>query len=143
MKVQCSYYLDVRWTLIVSGFEALMNTSENGVARQFSERVRQLDDIFKVGISDRDLKIAYKLRSKIVHAEEFLAGLQKILPQTKHSDLYLRLESLLRKTIERSLLDKTFGDSFSSAADVNKHWPLNALQQRSWICRKLKSICSW
>jgi len=34
---------------------------------------------------------AYKLRSKLVHAQGFLVGLETILPQTKHSELYLRL----------------------------------------------------
>jgi len=37
-----SYYLDVKWTFVVSAFEALMNTREEQVRMQFRERVRQL-----------------------------------------------------------------------------------------------------
>ena len=43
-----SYYLDIRWTLIVSAFEALLNTKDNDVTWQFRDRVRNsgLNSIF-------------------------------------------------------------------------------------------------
>jgi hypothetical protein len=43
-----SYYLDVKWTFMVSAFEALMNTREYFVRMQFRERVKQLAKHFGV-----------------------------------------------------------------------------------------------
>jgi hypothetical protein len=134
-----SPYLDIRWTLVVSGFEALMNTKERSATWQFRNRVRQLADEFNIHLTDDELRSAYKLRSRLVHAQSFLFGLDKILPQSKHSDLYQRLESLLRETIKRCLLDDKFGDFFRDASAVNKRWRLDPdpTRRRTWLCRKL------
>lgn len=139
-----SAYLDIRWTLVVAGFEALMNTKDKEVAWQFRDRVRRLADEFQINLSDDDLRVAYKLRSKLVHAQSFLFGLQKILEPNQHNDLYLRLESLLRETVRRCLLDQTFGDCFRDTAAVNRRWRLgpNPSRPRTRFCRKLQSIWS-
>jgi len=120
-----SYYLDIRWTLIVSGFEALINTREDEVSWQFRDRVRQLAREFNVALSDTDLRLAYKLRSKLVHGQSFLVGLEKLLPQSQHAVLYEKLESLLRETVKRCLLDEKFGNCFRDDAAVEARWPLN------------------
>lgn len=137
-----SYYLDIRWTLIVSGFEALMNTRDSGVAWQFRNRVRQLATEFNINLNDEDLRLAYKLRSELVHAQSFLSGMTKTLPQSQYIVLYQRLEELLRQTVRRCLLDTAFGNFFRDSAAVNKRWRLgpnpNRAKQDSWICRKLK-----
>jgi len=137
-----SAYLDIRWTLVVAGFEALVNTKEADVAWQFRDRVRQLANEFNISVTDDELRIAYKLRSKLVHAQSFLFGLQKILPPNQHNDLYLQLESLLRLTVRQSLLDQKFGDSFRDAAAVNKRWKLspNPNRRTTGFCRKISSI---
>ncbi len=119
-----SYYLDIRWTLIVTGFEALLNTREDDVTWQFRDRVRQLAAQFNVALSDLELRAAYKLRSKLVHGQSFLLGLDRILPQSQHTVLYEKLESLLRATVRRCLLDEAFGHLFRSDAVVDKSWPL-------------------
>jgi hypothetical protein len=93
-----SYYLDTRWTLVVSGLEALMNVGDKEVSRQFRDRVRQLAEEFHIGLSDDDLRTAYRLRSKLVHAEGFLFNLEIILPKSQHSDLYGRLGSGLQSS---------------------------------------------
>jgi hypothetical protein len=63
------------------------------------------------------------LRSKLVHAEGFLYDYQTMLPQDEHNDLYGRLESLLRLTIKRCLLDEKFGNLFRDDAAVSTNWP--------------------
>lgn len=123
-NVMRSYYLDIRWTLVVSGFEALLNTSEDDVTWQFRSRVGQLAQEFGISLSDQDLKTAYKLRSKLVHAQNFLSSLERVLPADQHADLYERLERLLRETLRRCLLDESFGDCFRDDAAVNARWPL-------------------
>jgi len=59
-----SYYLDVKWSFIVSAFEALTNTREDSVRMQFRERVGQLATHFSVKVTEDELNDAYTLRSE-------------------------------------------------------------------------------
>ena len=120
-----SFYLDARWILVVSGLEALISTGKKDLSRQFRDRVRQLAVKFDIHLTDDDLCRAYKLRSKLVHAESVLLGLDNILPTGQHNALYQKLEVLLRRTIRRCLLDENFGSFFQNDAAVEAHWPLN------------------
>jgi len=121
-----SYYLDARWIFVVSAFEGLLTVGDKDMSRQFRERVAQLAAEFKVSLSEDDLRKAYKLRSKLVHAEKFLVGLDYVSPEVERDDLYEQLESLLRITVRRCLLDETFGDFFSSDIAIEARWPLKA-----------------
>jgi hypothetical protein len=118
-----SHYMDIRWPFVVAGLEALICVGDDEVARQFCERVQQLADECHVSFSAGELRTAYKMRSKLVHAESFLSGLGTILPENEHLDLYERLESVLRKTVLHCLLDETFGDHFRDDAAVEARWP--------------------
>jgi hypothetical protein len=119
-----SLYLDMRWILVVSGLEALLSVGEKHLTGQFCDRGAQLASEFGVGLSDADLRLAYKLRSKLVHAESFLHGLEGVLPRSEHGQLYEKLESLLRHTVKRCLLDEEFGSLFRNDAAVEARWPL-------------------
>ena len=120
-----SIYLDIRWLLVVSGLEALMNVGNRDLKWQFRGRVRQLADEFGIGLSDDDLSNAWDLRSKITHAESFLYGLETVLPKSQHNSLYEKLEGLLRMTVRRCLLEENFGSFFSGDHAVEEHWPLD------------------
>jgi hypothetical protein len=120
-----SYYLDVRWIFAVSGLEALTSVGKDNLARQFCDRVRRLAVKFKIDLTVDDLQRAYTLRSKLVHAENFLFGLETVLPQTQHTDLYEKVESVLRATVRHCLLDESFGDFFRDDAAVKARWPLS------------------
>jgi hypothetical protein len=63
-----------------------------------------------LALSDGDLRPA-RLCSKLVHADGFLFNLDTIRLKS-HSDLYGRLELLLRGSAKRCLLDKSFGEFF-------------------------------
>jgi hypothetical protein len=118
------YFLDVRLPLVVTGLESLTNTDENNNRAQFCGRVAQLAIEFNVDLSDGELKQAWKLRSKLLHAEGFLHGLHSTLPRSEHSDLYDKLEVLLRVTVKHCLLDEGFGDIFLSKRAIESRWPL-------------------
>ena len=120
-----SYYLDVKWTFVVSAFEALLNTRDKYVALQFRERVGQLAKHFNVDLTEAELKAAYNLRSQLVHAQNFLFGLNNVVPQSEHVPLYTKLESLLRSTLLTCLLEGTFGDHFRDNSSVDSRWPVN------------------
>ncbi|HEY2496504.1 MAG TPA: hypothetical protein VGK24_05500 [Candidatus Angelobacter sp.] len=95
------------------------------VSAQFKKRVAQLANYFKVTLTADEIDKAYQLRSKLVHAESFLFGLNYILPQSDHVPLYTKLETLLRTTLLTCLLDETFGGNFLDDASIDGAWPVN------------------
>ena len=119
-----SFYLDTRWPIVVSGLEALLNVGEQNSGPQFKGRVRLLADELGLQLSGDEISKAWKLRSKLVHAEGFLHNLETILPKREHSDLYEKMESLLRMAVRRCLLDARFGDCFRDDAAVKARWPI-------------------
>lgn len=118
-----SYYLDARLQLVVAAFEALINTRDRANARQFRVRVGQLAAEFRIPLTEGELRRAFELRSKLVHGEKFLFGLESILPGSEQRVLCGKLESLLRMTIRTCLLDDTFAAHFHDRAAVDDRWP--------------------
>lgn len=118
-----TYYLDLRWNLVVSGLEALITVEERHVRKQFVRRVGQLAKDFGMSLTDDELHDAYTLRSQLAHAQAFLYDLQNVLPPSEHKPLYDRLESLLRAVVKRCLLDGPFGQHFASGPAVAARWP--------------------
>ena len=117
-----SSYLDVRWMFVVAGLEALINVGDEKVSKQFRERVHQLASYFAIPLTVDDLKKAYSLRSKLVHAVSFLHGLGNVLPTNQHNPLYDNLESVLRQTVVHALLDDSFGEFFRDDTAVKTRW---------------------
>ncbi len=118
-----TYYLDLRWNLVVSGLEALITVEDRHVRNQFVRRVSQLARDFGVSFTDDELHDAYTLRSQLAHAQAFLYDLHNVLPPSEHKPLYDKLEALLRAVVRRCLLEEPFGQHFSSASAVAARWP--------------------
>ena len=117
--------VDIRWMFVVEGLDALINTGRAKCEYQFRIRVKKLADylrIFSTPITPEELTKAYKIRSKLVHTEKFLYGLDEILPCIEHNALYEKLEAVLRITVRTALLDETFGNSFETEASVASRW---------------------
>jgi hypothetical protein len=121
--VMRSSVLDIRFPLVATGLEALINTSEKNSGGQFCARVPQLAQACGVALSETEAAKAWKLRSKLAHAEAFLYGLDTVLPESEHTGLYEKLETILRSTVRQCLLDETFGDRFQDHNAVNTYWP--------------------
>jgi hypothetical protein len=117
-----SYYLDARWTLVVSGLEALVNVEEQNVRQQFRVRVKQIADELQIKVTISELNKAYTLRSKLVHGETFLFGLETMLPKDQQSEIYQKLELVLRKTIRCCLEDEQFSNYFRDDQAVKRRW---------------------
>jgi len=118
-----TYYLDMRWNLIVSAFEALINVDRKDSKAQFLRRVGKLATEFGVALSEAELGDAYALRSKLAHAQGFLFDLHSVLPTDKHRPLYDKLESLLRSALKKCFLDEAFARNFADDAAVRANWP--------------------
>jgi hypothetical protein len=117
-----SYYLDARWTLAVSGLEALVNVEPQNVTQKFSNRVAQIADEFKIQLSVDELRKAYALRSKLAHGESFLFNLETKLSKEAQREIYGKLELVLRRAVRRCLEDETFGNFFRDGEAVKKRW---------------------
>jgi hypothetical protein len=135
--VMRSSVLDIRLPLATAGLEALINSDKNGNRKQFCTRVPQLAKACGVALSDTEMDSAWTLRSKLVHAEAFLYGLDTVLPATEHLDLYEKLETVLRNTVRQCLLDESFGDRFRDKDAVDAHWPLKPWPTAKWQERRL------
>lgn len=122
--VMRSSVLDLRFPLVATGLEALINTSETDSGGQFRSRVPQIAKSCGIDLSEAEAGKAWKLRSKLAHAEAFLYGLDTILPENEHTELYEKLETVLRSTVRQCLLDESFGDQFRDKGAVERHWPL-------------------
>ncbi len=137
------YELDIRWPLIVGGFEALVNTGkDDSAAWQFRDRVIRLAAQFNVSFTDDELKKAYSLRSKLVHAQNFLHSLGGHVAILDQPVLYQRLENLLRLIVKQCLLDNGFNDHFANEGAIEKQWPLRpkpGAQNRPESQRKAKA----
>jgi hypothetical protein len=118
-----TYYLDLRWTFVTAGLEALLTVEETQVRFQFKSRASRLAAELGVNLSPDDAHDAFTVRSKLGHAQEFLFGIHKKIPASKHIPLYDKLETTLRLAVKRCLLDSSFADVFASADTVNDRWP--------------------
>lgn len=119
-----SHHIDIRWMFVVEGLDALVNTSKGNNTHQFRVRVKKIADFLNIAVTQAQLETAYEIRSKLVHTEKFLYGLDQILPRTDHDSLYEKLESILRNTIRTALLDDNFGMSFENEISVSSEWNL-------------------
>jgi hypothetical protein len=119
-----TFFLDFRLPIVVAGLEALTTVEKDrGITARFVRRVGKLAAEFGINLSKEDLEQAYKLRSEIAHGRSFLYDLHGVLPQNEHRPLYDKLESLLRATVKRCLLEEEFGRRFGDDEAVLKNYP--------------------
>jgi len=104
---------DIRWILVVSGIEALVNTKSTGNKKQFVDRGFYLANKFNIALSRDNLENAYDVRSELVHAENFLVALDNFVPVVHQNVLCEKFEWLLRITLKTCFLDETFGEIFN------------------------------
>ena len=124
------FELDIRFPLIVGGFEALVNTSDRDTTWQFVNRVSQIAAWFHIALTLAELRVAYKLRSKLVHGEGFLHALAGVLPKDDQTALYQKMENLLRLTVRECLRDSSFLMRFDNATSIEHAWPVPTRPKR-------------
>ena len=125
-----THELDIRWPLVVGGFEALLSTDDKDATWQFTDRVSQLASEFNIGLTEEELKKIYKVRSRLVHGDSFLFALESTVPAVDQPVLYQKLEDLLRLAIRRCLVDGAFHDCFKDRGTVKARWPLRPNPKR-------------
>jgi hypothetical protein len=109
----------IRWVLITTGIETLINTAKDRVSKQFTVRFPALAQRFAgLTVSATKAGKAYGLRSEISHGTRLhdLRG--------EHLDLYRLLEEVLRATLRAAMTRRDVQGLFSTAEAVEKEWPV-------------------
>ena len=113
-----TYYLNLRWVLVVTGLEALINVDEKGSRQQFRTRTVGLASRCGISWTDEDAKVAYGLRSKLAHGQHVSSS------NAEHHALYVRMETVLRAAVREALLNPAFGSIFADDNQIRAEWPL-------------------
>ena len=113
-----SQYLDVRWTTIATALESLVHTDRHSSTKQFVHRVTALANRVGINFTQDDARNAYDLRSTLAHGQE-------VVPcEDATTDLYRRMESILRSAIRTAIHDATFRAIFDSDDNIRAEFPL-------------------
>lgn len=111
-----TYHPDVRLTLVVTGLEALVNTSSDYATAQFTKRIELISREVGMPVSKTCLSKAYGYRSSVVHGQE--QGIN-----AKFNKLSEIVETLLRKIARKCVEDLSFSSRFEDEA-IEKMYPL-------------------
>ena len=114
-----TYYLDVRWTLIATGLEALIHTDRGKSTRQFVGRLQALGSKVGVAVAMHEAKEMYEKRSSLAHGQALGLG---VSPENR--SLYEKMEGLLRSVVRRAILDPAFAGFLADRNRVRSKWPV-------------------
>lgn len=117
-------WVDVRWTVIAAGLEALVHTDRNGSTRQFVDRVATLAKRLSVDFTESDVERAYDVRSSGVHGRGFESLDDSTLA------VYCKMETVLRSSIRRAIEDGAFRGIFLDEERIRAEFPLKDLRKR-------------
>jgi hypothetical protein len=115
-----TYELDLRFTLVITGLEALVNTHKYYVTSRFKKRVQLVAKDVGMTITEDESGDAYDYRSNFIHGQ-VLQG-QNIGEKVKES--YGPLETLLRLVVKKSIEDPTFSKRFESESTIDAAYPV-------------------
>lgn len=111
--------IDVRWTLIATALEALLNTDRARATHQFTSRIPRLaKEVGADEVSSTQANAMYNLRSHLVHG----VGLGKTKP--KYFAIYAHMESVLRRCLTKCILDPEFAARFDTSDSIDSAYPL-------------------
>lgn len=113
-----TYYLDLRWVLVVTGLEALISVDDHRSRQQFRTRTVGLASRCGIPWTDEDAKVAYGLRSKLAHGQHVSNS------TAEDHALYRRMETVLRTALREALLNPAFGSIFADDNQIRAEWPL-------------------
>lgn len=113
-----TYFLNLRWVMIATGLEALINVDEQRTRQQFRTRTVGLADRFGLTWSDQDATDAYRMRSTLAHGQRV-----DDTGVAEHA-LYTRMETLLRVSVREALMNPELSAIFASNDAIRQAWPL-------------------
>jgi len=102
-----TYYGEVRWVLICTALESLLNTCVYNSGKQFRGRVSQMAGTLSVAMTEDEASRAWGMRSHLSHG----AATGKLKPEEE--EIYRKLEKILRGALQKAITDDCFALIFA------------------------------
>lgn len=113
-----TYYGEVRWVLVCTALESLLNTDPYHSGAQFKGRVPLVASSVQVAMSDDEATKAWAMRSHLSHG----GGTGKLT--TEEEEIHKKLEMLLRSILKKAILDNGFALIFGDDNRIRASWPI-------------------
>ena len=101
--------------------EALINSGKEHPTRQFKTRVSKLASSVAVEFTEADAGRAYDFRSRLAHGQ----GLAETDIDNETINLYERMETLLRFTLRRTIMEPAFAQIFTTDKSIRESFPIS------------------
>lgn len=126
----CTYYVDIRWPLLVTAAESLIHvngerdplkpSNYSGSTRVFVDRMLGIQSkVGELGFTKENLRVIYHERSGLAHGQDF-TGLDFI-----RKDLYHKLENGMRAVLRKAVIDGAFAAIFLDVKTLQRELPLS------------------
>lgn len=121
--------LHIRWLFVATAVESLLCTDTSQSTRHFTRRLPAMAQMVSPApFSKDDASRMWGIRSAISHGSK-RGGLGE-----EDLAVYRRVEEILRATLERAILDKTFRAIFASIESINAAFPVDPPLKRDAKC---------
>jgi hypothetical protein len=113
-----TYYGEVRWVLVCTALESLLNTDPYHSGAQFRERVPLVASNLKLAFTQDEARKAWSMRSHLSHG----GATGKLSPPEE--EVYKKLEVVLRAVLKKAILDNGFASTFADDKLIRAEWPV-------------------
>jgi len=123
-----THELNIRWALVITAIEALINTDSKHATSQFVKRTPMLATLIgQAKLSNSKADKAYQLRSQFVHAgsiDEFSTAARNNVKMKHLLDLYLQIEGILRAVIKSCIVVPEMAKIFSNKESIDQKFKI-------------------
>jgi hypothetical protein len=113
-----TYYGEVRWVLVCTALESLLNTDPYHSGAQFRERVPLVASNANIPFTEDEARKAWSMRSHLSHG----GATGRLTPPEE--EVYKKLEIVLRGVLKKAILDSDFASTFADDSRIRANWPV-------------------
>jgi hypothetical protein len=113
-----TYYGEVRWVLVCTALECLLNTDPYHSGAQFRERVPLVASHVNIAFTEDEARKAWSMRSHLSHG----GATGRLTPPEE--EVYKKLEIVLRGMLKKAILDNVFASIFADDNRIRAAWPI-------------------
>jgi hypothetical protein len=113
-----TYYGEVRWVLVCTALESLLNTDPYHSGAQFRGRVPLVASSVHAAMTEDEAAKAWSMRSHLSHG----GATGKLA--SPEEEIYRKLEIVLRGVLKKSILDNGFASTFADDNRIRAAWPI-------------------
>lgn len=120
-----TYYGEVRWVLVCTALESLLNTDPYHSGAQFRGRVPPIASSIHVAMTADEAAKAWSMRSHLSHG----GATGKLTPPEE--EVYKKLEMVLRGVLKKAILDNGFASTFADDDELGRRGQSSSAASRS------------